>query len=229
MFPTTHDAAAQSRNADPPKAAARETSFLSYLREALNPTTARGKPKPPDEVMVIPPGMTRQQCYNLFNKLGRQRWNVHPEEAYESVGGVLKYIGRYIKRGPISERRIVSYNGTRLVIAYAHPEKHVRSTFTLEACEFIRRLLQHVPAKGSHCARVYGLYHSAKREMLNRARVHFGQAPYKPEAEPPDVHELMHRMFPDFEGDLCPHCHARLVTVFVIRHNRSPPEMEAAA
>ena len=203
--------------------------FLAYLREALNPTTARGKPKSPDDVLMIPPGMTCQQCLNLFNKLGRQRWNVHPEEAYEHAGGVMKYIGRYIKRGPISERRILSYNGRQVVIAYAHPEKHTRSIFTLEVCKFIRRLLQHVPAKGTHCARVYGLYHSTQRELLNKARVHLGQTPYESETEPPDVHELMHRMFPDFEGDLCPHCHAQLVIVLVIRHNRSPPEREAAA
>lgn len=202
--------------------------FLTYLRESLDPMTARGKPKPPEEVMVVPPGMTHQQCLNLFNKLGRQRWNVRIDPAYEQAGGVLKYVGRYIKRGPISERRICSYNGKRLVIAYAHPEKHPRSTFVLEAKEFIRRLLQHVPAKGTHCVRVYGLYHSSQREKLNRARALFGQAPYEPLIEPPDVHELLHRMFPDFEGDLCPHCHARLVTVFVMRHNRSPPGKVAA-
>jgi len=84
------------------------------------------------------------------------------------------------------------------------------------------------PEKGTHCARVYGLYHSAKRESLNQARALFGQAPYEPITEPPDVHELLHRMMPDFTGDLCPKCHARLVTVYVVRHNRSPP-MEVAA
>lgn len=203
--------------------------LLAYVREALNPTTARGKAKDEEDVMMIPPGMTLQQCRNLLNKLGRQKWNVRVDPAYAYAGGALKYVGRYIKRGPISERRILSYNGKRVVIAYAHPEKHPQATFKITAEEFIRRLLQHVPAKGTHCVRVYGLYHSTKREQLNQARAHFGQAPYEPERAPPDVHELIHRMFPDFTGDLCPHCHARLVTVFVIRHNRSPPAQEVAA
>lgn len=203
--------------------------FLAYLRESLNEKTASGKSKSPDEVMRVPPGMTRQQCLNLFNKLGRQKWNVHPKKAYEHPAGIMKYVGRYIKRGPISERRICSYDGKRVVITYAHPEKHEHSTFSVEVNEFILRLLQHVPAKGTHCARVYGLYHSTQREKLNRARAHFGQAPYEPLTEPPDVHELLHRMFPNFKGDLCPHCHARLVTVFVMRHNRSPPIVEVAA
>jgi hypothetical protein len=45
---------------------------------------------------------------------------------------------------------------------------------------------------------------------------------------PPDTHELLHRMFPDFTGDLCPICHARLVTVQCIRPGRSPPWEHAA-
>lgn len=202
--------------------------FIAYLREALNPLTARGKEKPATEVLVPPPGMTVQQCHNLFNKLGRQKWNVRIDPAYEQSGGVMKYVGRYIRRGPLSERRILAYNGKTVTIAYAHPEKHPKATFTLEVKEFILRLLKHAPQKGTHCARVYGLYHSSKRKELNQARAHFGQAPYEPIIEPPDVHELLHRMIPDYEGDLCPKCHARLVTVYVMRHNRSPP-MEIAA
>lgn len=202
--------------------------FIDYLRKALEPTTARGKAKPKNQILIPPPGRSIQQCHNLLNKIGRKRWNVKVDPAYEKAGGALKYVGRYIRRGPISERRIISYNGEQVTIAYAHPEKHTQSTFTLEVKEFIARLLKHVPQKGTHCARVYGLYHSTKRKLLNQARAHFGQTSYNPITEPADVHELLHRMIPEFKGDLCPKCHARLVTVRVIRHSRSPPQ-EAAA
>lgn len=202
--------------------------FIAYLRDALDPRTPRGKIKPDDQVLIPPPGKTVQQCHSLLNKLGRKKWNVRVFEAYERSNGVLKYVGRYIRRGPISERRIRAYNGTHVTIAYAHPEKHDQPTYTLEAKEFILRLLSHAPEKGTHCVRVYGLYHSTQREKLNQARAHFGQAPYEPITEPPDAHEILHRMMPDFTGDLCPKCKARLVTVYVIRHNRSPP-LETAA
>jgi hypothetical protein len=75
---------------------------------------------------------------------------------------------------------------------------------------------------------VYGLYHSACVEKLNKARSALGQPPYQPEAQPPDTHELMHRMFPNFTGDLCPKCRTRLVTVLVVRRGHSPP-VEAIA
>ena len=202
--------------------------FLAYLKKGFNPFTARGIAKDKKKVLVPPPGKTVQQCLNLLNKLGRKKWHVQIEPAYDQARSVLKYTGRYIRRGPISERRILAYNGKRVVIGYVHPEKHKQTTFTLDAEDFILRLLRHVPQSGTHCARVYGLYHSACVEKLNQARSKLGQPPYEPEEDLPDAHELMHRMFPNFTGDLCPICHARLVTVHVDRHAQSPPWRIAA-
>ena len=202
--------------------------FLAYPREGFQTHTATGKGKGPEEVLVPPPEMSVQQCLNLLNKLGREKWHVRIEPAYAHAGGALKYAGRYIRRGPLSERRIRAYDGKRVTIGYADPQKHSRPAFTLDAPEFVLRLLRHVPEKGTHCARVYGLYHSGCRDKLNQARSRLGQPPHAPETEPPDTHELLHRMFPDFTGDLCPKCHARLVTVSVIRPGRSPPWRNAA-
>ena len=202
--------------------------FLAYLRQAFKTHTATGTPKPADAILVPPPDRSVQQCLNLLNKLGREKWHVQIEPAYASARGVLRYAGRYIRRGPLSERRICAYDGRRVTIAYAHREKHTSSTFALDAECFVRRVLNHVPEKGTHCARVYGLYHSACRDRLNQARSRLGQPPYAPEAEPPDTHELLHRMFPDFTGDLCPHCRVRLITVAVVRPGHSPPWRKAA-
>jgi hypothetical protein len=202
--------------------------FLAYLREASTRHTAAGKAKPSEQVLTPPPDLTLQPCLNLLNKLGREKWHLRIDPAYPYARGALKYTGRYVRRGPLSERRIRAYDGQRVTIAYAHPEKHQRPTFSLDASDFVLRLLSHVPEKGTHCARVYGLYHSACRDKLNEARARLGQPPYEPEAEPPDTHELLHRMFPDFTGDLCPKCHTRLVTVSVIRSGHSPPWRKAA-
>jgi len=199
--------------------------FLAYLRTGL---TGKGR-KAGDPELCLPPSMTLRDALDLLDRLGYERWHVHIEEAYAHAGAVLKYTGRYIRRGPLSERRILSYDGQRVRIAYAHPEKHACESFSLPASEFVCRVLDHVPERGTHCVRAYGLYHSACRGKLNRARGVLGQPPYEPEAEPPDTHELLHRMFPDFEGDLCPKCHARLITVKVFRRGHSPPMRRFAA
>jgi len=202
--------------------------FLAYLREAFNPETPRGKKKPISEVLVPPPDSTRQQCLNLLNKLGRVKWHVQIEPAYEQAKGVIKYAGRYIRRGPLSEKRIVAYDGKIVTIAYAHPDKHESNVFNLPAVELINRLLTHSPEKGTHCARTYGLYHSSCLNQLNKARSQRGQPPCTPETDVPDTHELLHRMFPDFIADLCPKCRARLQTVVVSRPGQSPPWRKAA-
>lgn len=202
--------------------------FLAYLRQAFDARTPRGKDKAPEQIMIVPPGMSRQQCFNLLNKLGRCKWHVQIEPAYGQADGIFKYVGRYIRRGPLSEKRIRSYDGHRLVIAYAHRRKHSRPTFSLPAERFVMRLLSHAPQSGTHCARAYGLYHARCIERLNQARSQLGQPPYDPQTKLPDTHELLHAMFPDFTADLCPLCGARLVTVDVVRPGRAPPQREAA-
>jgi hypothetical protein len=191
--------------------------FLAYLREAFSTHTVTGKPKSKDQILRVPSGMSVQQCLNLLNKLGRQRWHADIEPPYEHANGVFKYVGRYIRRGPISERRIIGYDSEKVTIAFAHQEKHDKPTFRLSASDFIRRILSHVPEKGTHVVRSYGLFHPNCREKLNLARTLLGQRPYSPEDKLPSAMELLRRMFPDQKIGLCPYCKAELRTVFIFR------------
>ena len=202
--------------------------FLAYLKEGFRAVSPRGKVKRADQVLVAPAGMSVQQCLNLLNKLGRVKWHANIEPAYEHADGVYKYVGRYFRRGPISEKRIVGYDGDNVTIAYTNPEKHGQRTFRLKAEAFIRRLLSHVPEKGTHIVRAYGLFHPNCRGKLDEARAQLGQAEYEPLTDLPHAHELLQRMFPDWEGNLCPQCGAILKTVFVYRRGQSPPLRMAA-
>jgi hypothetical protein len=187
-----------------------------------------GKEKPQDQVLTAPDGMTVQKSLNLLNKLGRAKWHVEIDPAYDHAQGVYKYVGRYIRRGPISEKRITAYDGETITISYAHPEKHRRSAFRLKADEFIARLLRHVPEKGTHVVRAYGLFHPNCRDKLDAARAQLGQAPYEPLSDLPHAQELLLRMFPDWDGCLCPVCGATLRTVCVYRRGQAPPLRMAA-
>jgi hypothetical protein len=172
--------------------------------------------------------MSTQQCLNLLNKLGRMRWHADIEPAYDHANGVFKYVGRYISRGPISEKRIVAYDGETVTIAYAHREKHKQPTFSLTPDVFINRLLSHVPQKGTHVVRAYGLFHANCREKLNLARELLDQPPYVPLTRLPSAVELLQRMFPDQQIGLCPNCKKELRTVFVHRGGRRPDWQLAA-
>jgi len=166
--------------------------------------------------------MSVQQCLNLINKLGRKRFHAYIEPAYEHANGVFKYVGRYIRRGPISERRIVGYNSQQVTIAYAHQEKHDKATFNLPVKSFIQRMLTHVPEKGTHVVRSYGLFHPNCREKLNLARKHLGQAPYLPTLEVPSALALLQHIFNDPKIGRCPVCASELRTVFIYRGGQAP-------
>jgi hypothetical protein len=191
--------------------------FLDYLRWGFSSHTKTGRKKRPDQILRVPDGMRKQQCLNLFNKLGRKRWHANIEPAYEQAEGVFKYLGRYISRGPISERRIIKYDGNQVTIAYAHREKHPKPTFTVPAKTFIKRLLSHVPEKGTHSVRSYGLFHPNCVDKLNLARKHLGQPPFVPTLKTPSVFELLRKMFNNPKTGLCPRCSRELRTVFIYR------------
>ena len=202
--------------------------FLAYLREGFETLTKTGKQKPDNKVLTIPPDKIKRQCLNVLNKLGRKKWHVRVEDPYEHANGVFKYVGRYIRRGPISEKRIISYDGDNIRIAYAHPEKHEKRSFVLNAGKFIHRILRHVPEKGTHMVRSYGLFHPNCIGKLNIARSQLGQGPYKPATKLPHAQELLQSMFPEWEGILCPECGSLLVTEKFVRYAKPPPLRMAA-
>jgi hypothetical protein len=195
--------------------------FLAYLKEGFCRYTATGKKKSAARILRPPVGRRLQQCLNLLNKLGRKRWHVDIEPAYEHANGVFKYVGRYIRRGPISQKRIIRYFDTQVEVAYAHPEKHSTATFTLSTQQFIKRLLSHVPEKGTHVVRAYGLFHHNCREKLDLARHQLGQEPYSPPLQATDAIEILQRMFPNQKPGRCPHCSSKLCTVFIYRGGQS--------
>ncbi len=180
-----------------------------------------GKEKADEEKLYPPAGMSVQHCLNLLNRLGRLKWHADIEPSYEHANGVFKYVGRYIRRGCISEKRIISYDGQSVRIGYAHPEKHDDNFFTVDSQTFIDRFLSHVPEKGSHLVRSYGLFHPNCISKLNLAREQLGQPACEPVTEVPSAHQLLKKMFPDLETLRCPFCGSELRTVFVCRRGQS--------
>lgn len=202
--------------------------FLVYLKAGFSRKTPSGQTKPETDILRPPTGMTEQQCLNLFNKLGRKRWHAQIEPPYEHANGVFKYVGRYIRRGPISEKRIVRYDGESITMAYAHEGKHDQLTFTLSAHDFIRRILNHVPEKGTHVVRSYGLFHPNCQKKLDVARKLLNQGPYVPKLHRSSALELLERMFPARNLGRCPHCKTGLRTIFICRGGQAPAGKLAA-
>ena len=71
----------------------------------------------------------------------------------------LVYLGRYLYRGVIREKDILSFSHGRVTFRYQNSETKQFETRTLSAVEFLRLILQHVLPKGFRRARNFGFLH----------------------------------------------------------------------
>jgi len=166
----------------------------------------------------FPDGWTSRRAEELFSEAEHKRWNVHVCDRYESPTAVLNYLGRYLHGGPISERRLKSFDGKSVVFEYKDyrdrtTEGPRKKLMTLSAEEFARRFLQHVPPKGFHMVRGYGLYRRGGTTEAMRQRVR-DVVPVSPE-----LHASLARPRPSRPEDatVCSTCGLALVVTPLTR------------
>ena len=147
--------------------------FLAYLEKALK----RGE-------LVLPPDLTEAQARSLLNRLGRVDWHVKILERYDHGAGVLTYLARYLKGGPISHGRLLDCRDGVVRFRYrdnrdrdAEDGQGRRKILSLAVDQFLARLLEHVPPPNLQTIRGYGLYANNKQAQLAVARERFGQTP----------------------------------------------------
>jgi hypothetical protein len=96
-------------------------------------------------------------------------------ERYSDPTAVLNYLGRYLCGGPIGEKRLLAMDERSVSFRYKDnrgrgPDGVPTRVMRLSHQEFVRRVLQHVPPKGFHVVREYGLYRrgAGPSEQLRR-------------------------------------------------------------
>ena len=115
------------------------------------------------------PKAMKDTCTNLteFNQwLDEQyqkNWIVHFAKPNKNHHKNVKYLGRYLKRPPLSMTRLKHYDGKMVTFEYLNHRTKQRDRFVCEEEEFLMRLLQHVPDKGFRMIRYYGF-------LANRVR-----------------------------------------------------------
>jgi hypothetical protein len=168
--------------------------------------------------------------------LRAKEWVVYAKRPFGSPEIVLKYLARYTHRGPISDRRLLSMKDGRVTFRCRDrkaPEKH--RAVTLDASEFIRRLLQHILPKGFRRIRQYGFLsnrdRTAKikrcRELIVRARADVAGSSDTSAVDPSSADDGSETS----EGRLwlCPHCGGKLVRTDEILTAPRPSSVSAVA
>jgi len=173
----------------------------------------------------LPTSLTLRQWETLRNKLGRRKWNVHIRERYPHGTGVLTYLARYIRGGPLANQRLVSGNPGEVTFRYRvngeASDRKAQGLLTLPLAEFIRRYLLHVPEPGTKVVRGYGLYAPTKQEALAVCRAQLGQAPVE-EPERLDWQRACQARGED-HPERCPRCGRLLMRRDLIPRASGPP------
>jgi len=147
-------------------------------------------------------------------------WGVHIQPAGSGVAA-LKYLGAYVARTAISDRRMLSQNATSVCFHWKDRSDHNRTkTLELPGVEFVRRYLRHVLPRGLRSVRYYGFCHPAAK--ANRLRLQFATAmPVQLGATVNTIQKT--------QGPSCPNCGAPMRPVFRILppyQGRAPPKTE---
>jgi hypothetical protein len=181
--------------------------LLARLRQGI----AQGR-------LRLPSGFSRVRLESLLRRLGTRTWNVHLRERYAHGRGVLAYLGRYLRGGPISNRRLVALTDRAVVLRYTDHRDARSKLLALPIEHFVQRLTWHVPEPRLHLVRYWGLYardRSAEREAARQALA----PPLPGAASAPPCHGAR----PTPAASPCSTCGRPLALVAVWGRGRAPP------
>jgi Putative transposase/Transposase zinc-binding domain len=195
--------------------------LLAAIRQAL----AR-------EALVLPEAIRPQQLLNLLNRLGHPRktkWNVHIRERYRHGVGVVTYLARYLRGGPMKNPRLVAYDGARGTFTCRPRQEEADGAspaalrLTLSVADFLQRWLLHVPVPQTRVVRSYGLYHPTQADALAICRAALGQPPV---AVPVALDwQTVCAQRGALHPECCPTCGQFLVCTGVIPRGGAPPQV----
>jgi hypothetical protein len=131
-----------------------------------------------------------------------KRWVVFAKPVAHT-SAVLDYLARYVHRTALTDKAILAVDQRSVTFAYRDSRDGQRKCMTLPPYEFLRRFLQHVPLRGLHRVRAFGLLHPAERTTLRRLQLLL--------APPVSARAAAHDSSPASLAERsylrCPHCH----------------------
>jgi hypothetical protein len=195
--------------------------FRGKFKALLMQRVAKGK-------LALLHGQTQSDIERLNSQLTKIPWNVKIHEPYPHGQGVVTYLAKYIKGGPIGNSRLVNAEEGEVTFRYRLSELEggdgkARGKVTLTSDQFISRWLLHVPPKRLQVVRGYGLYSGNQHSRISIARKALGV----PDAIEQPAEQWNWQDYCERAGYTdhcrCPMCGERLVSHRPFPPNRSPP------
>lgn len=114
----------------------------------------------------------------------KKRWSARIDAAGDGAPA-LKYLSRYLNKGVIQDKNIISDIDSVITFRYFDSKDKHWKTRSLPALEFLDLVLQHVLPKGFRRARDYGFLHGNAKRTLHRIQLLLESAPQLIETKPP--------------------------------------------
>lgn len=168
--------------------------------------------------LTLPPQTSNQDFHTLLNQLWQKKWNVKVCEKYTHGKGVITYLARYLKGGPIANSRIVKIG--RDFVTF-HVGRKQQRLLTLPIQEFISRFIQHIPQPSTTYICSYGLYTSSNQNELAISRAALSSNITNQHTIPTNWQDILANHFSQQTGCehrpwQCPLCGQRLVVQSLI-------------
>ncbi|HLM80700.1 MAG TPA: transposase [Terriglobales bacterium] len=120
------------------------------------------------ESACLESGMDHDEVERLLQREEIRNWKVHVQ-AFNGKEHFLRYAGRYVRRPPIAERRIVAISNGSVRFWYKDKRRRRRETVVCTVEEFIDRWAQHVPKRYRHSVRYFGLFGPRRWSQVSTA------------------------------------------------------------
>ncbi|WP_241496231.1 IS91-like element ISPsy3 family transposase, partial [Pseudomonas syringae] len=113
------------------------------------------------EHTTVPPENAHLQSENDWRHLvlnaGGQHWHIHLSKKTKNGRKTVNYLGRYLKKPPISGSRLAHYtSGATLSFTYLDHRTKTYQQETLSQTDMLRRVVQHIPEKHFRMIRYFG-------------------------------------------------------------------------
>lgn len=113
----------------------------------------------------LPAGWCEERALRQLRIAARAKWSVWVAQRSGDGLGLVTYLARYLRGGPIRESRIDASQQGQVTFALRGENR-----LTLSRAEFLRRWLQHVPEPNTRIVRHYGLYAHTAQGLREAAR-----------------------------------------------------------
>jgi len=117
--------------------------------------------------LILPANYTCESDFSgRMQALYAVKWYVYLQIPSDNHKRNIEYLGRYIKRPPISEARIEEYDGKKVTFKFLDHYNNTVDRVTMSVFKFIGRLIMHIPDRSFRMIRYYGFLSNRTRGKM---------------------------------------------------------------